>query len=141
LPLVATVVVCSPVQTAPVCSMSTGSNVPASARNAPDMSAAEMETAVAALARRVIALENEHSSNPSKAHAATLSEADSAAILVHTLAELKRLRTNISLSAKDMDSRLEAMKSVEAENAKLRYQITHLKRSLDADERSASATP
>jgi uncharacterized tellurite resistance protein B-like protein len=121
--------------------MLTGSNVPASARSAPDMLAAEMETAVAALARRVIALENEHSAIPSKAQAAKLSEADSTAILVNALAELKMLRTDISLSSKQMDSRLEAMKSVEAENAKLRYQITHLKRSLDADERSASTTP
>lgn len=51
-----------------------------------------------------------------------------------TLADLKSLRTTLLTSSSEMDENLKELESAKEENAKLKYRIKHLVRSLEAEE-------
>jgi hypothetical protein len=95
---------------------------------------AEAEAAIAGLARRVADMEDERCGIDPGSKASNLDQADSTAALIKTVGELKKLRTALFIAAEELDSRLEALKSMELDNAKLRYQVKHLKRSLEGEE-------
>lgn len=56
-------------------------------------------------------------------------------VLTATLADLKALRTILLTSSSDVDEKIKELESVKEENAKLKYQIKHLIRSLEAEEK------
>lgn len=56
-------------------------------------------------------------------------------VLTATLADLKALRTTLLTSSSDVDEKIKELESVKEENAKLKYQIKHLIRSLEAEEK------
>lgn len=60
------------------------------------------------------------------------SKSDLRPILVATLADLKVLRTSVITSKSEIDDKLIELGAMKEENVKLRYQIKHLQRSLEA---------
>lgn len=57
-------------------------------------------------------------------------------VMAATLAKLKTLRTTLTTCNSEFDDLMKRCSSLREENAKLRYQIKHLKRSLTAAEES-----
>ena len=56
-------------------------------------------------------------------------------VLAATLADLKSLRTTLLSSCSDVDEKMKELDSFKTENAKLKYRIKHLVRSLEAEEK------
>jgi hypothetical protein len=95
---------------------------------------ADAELALSLLAARVLALEEESAGSTEGLGAGS---ADTLSVLAKTLADLKRLRTCLAASSKEVEAQVMEARKVEADNAKLRYQIMHLKRALGSDERGS----
>lgn len=56
-------------------------------------------------------------------------------VLIATLAHMKALRRAMLTGTSEIDEKLKQFDAVKAENEKLAYQISHLKRSLEAEEK------
>lgn len=56
-------------------------------------------------------------------------------VLVQTLADLKIMRTALVTRTSELDGKLGELAAVKAENDKLKYQVMHLKRSMEAESR------
>jgi hypothetical protein len=98
----------------------------------------DVDVALAKLAQRVVDLECATSMSVAPGAAIQSSE-DAARVIGTTLASLKNLRSSLVTAATEIDSQLAVNARLEKENAKLRYQIKHLKRSLGAAEEYASS--
>lgn len=55
-------------------------------------------------------------------------------MLAGTLANLIELRTSIVTASSEVEANFKELQGVKAENEKLKYQVMHLKRSLEAEE-------
>lgn len=55
-------------------------------------------------------------------------------VLVALLGSLKELRTSFVTACSEADGKFKELEKFKAENAKLKYQISHLKRSLETEE-------
>lgn len=55
-------------------------------------------------------------------------------LLAATCNGLKELRTMLVTACSEVDGRFKELENVKSENAKLKYQISHLKRSLEVEE-------
>ncbi|CAN8076316.1 unnamed protein product [Agarophyton chilense] len=60
-------------------------------------------------------------------------------VLSEALMDLKSLRTVLITSASELDERIQELAATKEENEKLKYQIKHLKRSLEAEESKNAA--
>lgn len=94
----------------------------------------EVDAAIAALAKRVRDLEVSGAGGATGVIGNGEDAHIGAQVIAKALGDLKRLRTAIVTAGKEIDSKLDEMKAVQAENEKLRYQIKHLKRSLETEE-------
>lgn len=60
-------------------------------------------------------------------------------VLAATLSGLKEVRTGLVTACSEVDGKFKELEKFKEENAKLKYQIKHLKRSLEAEEAPLSA--
>ncbi|PXF48405.1 hypothetical protein BWQ96_01865 [Gracilariopsis chorda] len=104
---------------------------------APEHTDAEsVNKAIANLSLRVAQLEK------GAATAAVVGDGDGTnlrPVLSEALMNLKTLRTILTTSASELEESLNELALTKAENQKLKYQIKHLKRSLEAEESKNAA--
>ncbi len=94
----------------------------------------DLEKAVAVLAERVVALEVSKSGANINSSPGKTSNGEAAALLSDTLCDLKKLRSELVVASKEIESRAQEQERLAAENSKLRYRIKHLLRTVSSDE-------
>jgi molybdenum-dependent DNA-binding transcriptional regulator ModE len=94
----------------------------------------DAEVALSLLAQRVLNLENAAGGSVVVGDGGCVNGAAAVSVLARTLVDLKRLRGQLVTAAREVESRALEAERAEAENDKLRYQIRHLRRSLEAEE-------
>lgn len=92
----------------------------------------DAELAVVALARRVEALEASLVVDIPNADS-RIDESNLQPALRATVTRLKQLRECLVKAEKETEANLIEMKNLQVENGKLRYQIAHMRRSMDAE--------
>lgn len=97
----------------------------------------DVELALVALANRVQDLENSTLTTPGVGNS-NLQEADARTTLKLTLSSLKKVRSMLATAENELESNMSEVKNLKEENDKLRYQIKHLRRSLEAQNANTS---
>lgn len=96
--------------------------------------AEEVNKALAMLAMRVSKLETD-----APAIAVAGDSKNLGPVLAGALSNLKGLRTSLVTACSEIDGKVKELEKCKEENAKLKYQIMHLKRSLEAEEAKNAA--